>query len=165
MAIPILLSCQSSVAYGGVQHSLLDLVKHLDRQRFRPIVLCSPEGGIPQMAAHEQAQVRTVGSGKYWRYSYKYPFGTCLDVATVAREIVRLAHSEGVRVVHAFDGMVFFAATLARQYVKDLRVIWLDCGFNLYRYHFRVVMRWCFPRAARVAAISQARVEQLLAEG
>lgn len=165
MTTPVLLSCQFGAAYGGVQHSLLDLVKHLDRQRFKPIVLCAPEGGVSQLAAREQAQVHTVGAGQFWRYSHKRPLGTCIDLATVAREIVRLARTEGVRVVHAFDGMVFFAAALAQQQLKDLRVIWLDCGFNLYRYHFRLVMRWCFPRAARVAAISQVRLQQLLAEG
>jgi len=165
MPIPVLLSCQFGAAYGGVQHSMLDLVKHLDRQRFKPIVLCAPEGGISQLVAREQAQVRNVGSGQFWRYSHKRPLGTCIDLVIVAREIVRLARTEGVRLVHAFDGMVFFAAALAQQQLKDLRVIWLDCGFNLYRYHFRLVMRWCFPRAARVAAISQVRVQQLLAEG
>lgn len=165
MPTPILLSCQFSAAYGGVGHSLLDLARHLDRQQFRPIVLCTPEGGLPQMAARAQAQIHTVGAGQYWRYSLKHPFGTCLDITRVAREIVRLARSEGVRVVHAFDGMVFFAATLAQQYVKDLRVIWLDSGFNLYRYHFRLVMRWCFPRAARVTTTTQIRLRQLLAEG
>jgi glycosyltransferase involved in cell wall biosynthesis len=61
--------------------------------------------------------------------------------------------------------MVFCAATLARQQCRDLRIIWLDSGFNLYRAHFRLVMRWCFPRAARVAAVSRVRVQQLLAEG
>ncbi|NOT63059.1 MAG: glycosyltransferase family 4 protein [Acidobacteria bacterium] len=165
MSTPILLSCQFGAAYGGVQHSLLDLVKHLDRRRFQPMVLCAPEGGISELVVREQALVRTVGSGQFWRYSHKHPFGTCVDVTTVARAIVQLARTEGVRLVHAFDGMVFFAATLAQQQCQDLRVIWLDSGFNLYRYHFRLVMRWCFPRAARVAAVSHIRVQQLLAEG
>src|SRR5581483_10326665 len=43
--------------------------------------------------------------------------------------------------------------------------IWLDSGFNLYRYHFRVVMRWCFPHAARVTTTTQVRLRQLLDEG
>lgn len=165
MATKILFSCQFSTAYGGVQHAMLDIVKHIDKTRFQPIVLSSPEGELPAMAAKEGAEVRTVGAGRYWCYSLKYPFGTIRDVITVTREIIRLAREEGVQIVHTFDGMVFFAASLARLFLRDLKVIWLDSGFNLYPYHFRVVMHWCFKRAALVTTTTSIRQSQHFSEG
>lgn len=165
MATKILFSCQFSTAFGGVQHAMLDIVKYINKNRFQPIVLCSPDGELPAMAANYGAEVRTVGVGKFWRYSTRYPFGTIQDLITVARKIVRLAREEDVRIVHTFDGMVFFAASLARLYVKDLKVIWLDSGFNLYPYHFRVVMHWCFKRAALVTTTTNIRQSQHFTEG
>lgn len=144
---------------------MFDIARNIDRTRFEPIVICSPGGGLPGLLAKQNVRMCTVGEGKYLRYSHRYPLGTFKDVLSVAWEIVRLARSEGVRVVHAFDGMLFFAASLAKLYVRDLKVIWLDCGFNLYPYYFRVVMRWCFKRAAFVAALSHARQSQHLEEG
>ncbi len=146
-------------------HTLMDIVTHIDRKKFRPIVLCAPDGELTALLAKENIDVRTAGKGKYWEYSLKHPFGAVRDVLTVAVEIVRLAQSEKVRIVHTFDGMVFTAACLAKLYLPDLKVIWLDSGFNLYRLHFRMVMWWCFRRAARVATLSNARLQQLLAEG
>jgi len=166
MATRILFSCQFSAAYGGVQHSMLDIVKHLDRSRFEPIVLCSPAGELPEMASRENARVMTVGEGLYWNYSPRYPLNTIRDVYAVARQIVRLARSENIRIVHAFDGMVFFAASLAKLFIKELKVVWLDCSFNSHvRPYNRAVQRWCFHHVARVATISQVRQQQLLDEG
>ncbi|HKX29028.1 MAG TPA: glycosyltransferase family 4 protein, partial [Blastocatellia bacterium] len=165
MAIRILLSCQHSVAYGGVQHNLLDIARHLDRSRFEPIALCSPQGELPQFLARDNIEVRTIGGGAYWRYSHRQPLGTIKDVWAVAREIVRLARSERVRIVHTFDGMVFFAACLAKLQHRELRVVWLDSGFNLYPCYFRIIMRWCFRHAARVATITNIRAQQLSTEG
>jgi glycosyltransferase involved in cell wall biosynthesis len=162
----ILFSCQFSVAYGGVQHSMLDLVKHLDRSRFEPLVLCSPGGELPAMAAKENARVLTVGHGIYWNYSPRYPLNTLRDVYAVARQIAKLARTENIRIVHTFDCMVFFAATLARLFLKDLQVIWVDNSFNTYvKPYNRAVQRWCFNRGGQVATISQVRLQQLLAEG
>ncbi|HQR35521.1 MAG TPA: hypothetical protein PLK30_22470, partial [Blastocatellia bacterium] len=114
MTTPILLACQHTGAFGGVQHTLLDLVKHINRETFEPIVICSPGGELPKLLAAQKVRVRTVGQGEYLRYSTKQPFGTVRDLLAVTREILRLARKEGVRVVHAFDGMLFFAASLAK---------------------------------------------------
>lgn len=148
-----------------MQHTLLDLVKHINRETFEPIVICSPGGKLPKLLAAQKVRVRTVGQGEYLRYSTKQPFGTVRDLLAVTREILRLARKEGVRVVHAFDGMLFFAASLAKLVQPNLKVIWLDSGFNLYPYHFRVVMKWCFRHAAVVAAVTGIRRQQLLEEG
>ncbi len=161
----VLFTCQFSVGYGGVQHSMLDIINHLDRTRFKPIVLCAPEGEVPTLAAAAQAEVHTVGRGNYFCYSHKRPLDTLRDLFLVTREIVRLARAERVNIVHTFDGMVFLAACLAQVYLGNLKVIWLDSGFNIYPRHFRVVMRWCFKHAACVATITQVRWAQLLAEG
>ena len=148
-----------------MQHTLLDLVKHINREKFEPIVICSPGGELPKLLAAQKVRVRTVGQGEYLRYSTKQPFGTVRDLLAVTREIFRLARKEGVRVVHAFDGMLFFAASLTKLVQPNLKVIWLDSGFNLYPYHFRVVMKWCFRHAAAVAAVTGIRRQQLLEEG
>ncbi len=166
MKTRILFSCQFSAAYGGVQHSMLDIVKHLDRSRFEPIVLCSPDGELPTLASKENARVLTVGEGFYWNYSPRYPINTIRDLYTVARQIVRLAREENIMIVHTFDGMVFLAASLARIFIKEMKVIWTDSGFNTYYHSYnRLVQRWCFQRVARVATISQVRQQQLLDEG
>jgi len=165
MATPIILSCQHSGAFGGVQQTMLDIARHIDRTRFEPIVICSPGGGLPGLLARQNVRVRAVGEGKYLRYSHGQPIGTIKDVLAVTREIIRLARSEGVRIVHAFDGMLFFAASLAQLHLGDLKIIWLDCGFDLYPYYFRVVMRWCFKHAACVATLSRVRQAQQLEEG
>jgi glycosyltransferase involved in cell wall biosynthesis len=165
MATPIILSCQHSGAFGGVQQTMLDIVKHINRDKFEPIVICSPGGGLPKMLTRLNTRVCAVGSGEYLRFSTWQPVGTIRDLLAVTREIIRLAREEGVRVVHAFDGMLFFAASLASLVHPDLKVIWLDSGFNLYPYHFRLLMKWCFKRAALVAAVTGIRREQLLDEG
>ncbi len=165
MATPIILSCQHTGAFGGVQHTLLDIAKHIDRDKFEPIVICSPGGELPKLLAKHDIRMRTVGKGEYLRYSTGQPFGTIRDLLAVTRAIIKLAQNEGVRVVHAFDGMLFFAASLAKLVQPDLKVIWLDSGFNLYPYYFRVIMKWCFKRASVVAAVTGIRREQLLEEG
>ncbi|MCI0627044.1 MAG: glycosyltransferase family 4 protein [Acidobacteria bacterium] len=165
MATPVLFSCQFSSAFGGVPQTLFDIVKYLDKSRFEPIVLCPRQGPLPLDLAAEGIRTRTVGTGQYWRYTPTQPLGTFSDLWVVAREIARIARSENLRLVHTFDGMVFFAACLAKLYFKDLKVLWLDCGWNIYRYHFRLVMRWCFRHAVRVLAPTRRRMKQLLAEG
>lgn len=171
MMTRILFSCQFSAAYGAVQHSMLDLVRHLDRSRFEPLVLCTPGGKLPVMAAREHARVLTVGTGDFWNYTPRNPLGTLRDILSVARQIVKLARAENVRIVHTFDGMVFVAAILAKLFLaqfflKDLQVIWLDCAFiQRYRPHNRAILRWCLNRVARVATLSQNRQQQLLADG
>jgi glycosyltransferase involved in cell wall biosynthesis len=145
---------------------MLDLVKHIDRSRFEPLVLCTPGGQLPALAAKENARVLTVGQGVNWHYSPRNPLTTIRDIYSVARQIIKLARTENVRIVHTFDGMVFVAAILAKLFLKDLQVIWLDCGFTLrYRSYNRALLRWCFHRVARVATISKTRQQQLLAEG
>jgi len=145
---------------------MLDLVKHLDRSRFEPLVLCSPGGELPAMVAKENVRVLTVGRGIYWNYSPRYPLHTLRDVYAVARQIARLARTENIRIVHTFDCMVFFAATLAKLFLKDLQVIWVDNSFNTHvKPYNRAVQHWCFHRAGRVATISKARQRQLLEEG
>jgi glycosyltransferase involved in cell wall biosynthesis len=165
MGARILYSCQSWAGYGGVQRLMLDIVRHLDKSRFAPLALCAPEGEMPNFLSQAQARVGTVGEGKYWRYSFNEPLATLRDLQTVAGEIIRLARTQDVRIVHTFDGMVFFAACLAKLQCKDLKVIWVDSGFDNYRYHFRMVMRWCFKYASLVAAVTDIRRRQLLAEG
>lgn len=162
---PVLFACQFSSGYGGVAYSMVDIVRQIDRTRFRPLVLCAPEGEVPQLAAAAGAQVYTAGVGAYWCYSPKRARETIRDLFVVARAIVRLAKTENVRIVHTFDGMVFFAASLAHLFVPELKVIWLDAGFNLYKFYFRLVMRWCFRHAACVATVTRIRWKQLLAEG
>lgn len=166
MTTRILFSCQVSAAYGAVQHSMLDLVKHLDRSRFEPLVLCTPGGELPALAAKQHARVLTVGTGEFWNYTPSNPLGTLRDLLSVTRQIVKLARAENLRIVHTFDGMVFVAAILAKLFLKDLQVIWLDCAFiQHYRPHNRAILRWCFNRVARVATLSRNRQQQLLAEG
>lgn len=145
---------------------MLDLVKHLDRDRFEPLVLCTPGGQLPALAARENARVLTVGQGVNWNYSPSNPLGTLHDIASVTRQIVKLARAENIRIVHTFDGMVFVAAILAKLFLKDLQVIWFDCAFTLnYRRHNLAVLRWCFARVARVATLTRNRQRQLLAAG
>jgi glycosyltransferase involved in cell wall biosynthesis len=165
MPTPIILCCQHSGAFGGVQHTMLDVVKHINRDRFEPIIICSPGGELPEMLARLNARVCAVGAGEYLRFSTRQPIGTIRDLLAVAREIIRLAREEGVRVVHAFDGMLFFAASLATLIQPGFKVIWLDSGFNLYPYHFRVLMKLCFKRAALVAVVTGIRRKQLIEEG
>lgn len=165
MATPIILTCQHTGAFGGVQHTLLDIAKHIDREKFEPIVICSPGGELPRLLAEQNIRVQAVGKGEYLRYSSGQPFGTLRDLFAVTREIIRLAKKEEVQVIHTFDGMLFFAASLARLFQPQLKVIWLDSGFNLYPLHFRLVMKWCFKRAAMVAAVTGIRRGQLLEEG
>lgn len=145
---------------------MLDLVRHLDRSRFEPLVLCSPGGELPAMVAKENVRVLTVGHGLFWHYSPRYPFNTMRDLYAVARQIARLARSENIKIVHTFDCMVFFAATLAKLFLKDLQVIWVDNSFNTHvKSYNRAVQHWCFHRAGRVATISKVRQRQLLEEG
>lgn len=166
MTTRILFSCQVSASYGAVQHSMLDLVKYLDRSRFEPLVLCTPGGMLPALAAKQHARVLTVGRGEYWNYTSSNPLGTLRDLLSVTRQIVRLARAENLRIVHTFDGMVFIAAILAKLFLKDLQVIWLDCSFiQHYRPYNRAVLRWCLNRVARVATLSRNRQQQFLAEG
>jgi len=165
MKTKIIFSCQFSTAYGGVQHAMLDIVEHIDKTRFQPIVVCAPGGEIGDMASKVGAEVHTVGEGKFWRYSIRQPVGSIKDLLSAARKFIRLARKENVKVVHTFDGAVFFAASLAKLFVRDLKVIWLDSGFNLYPLHFRMVMRWCFKRAALVTTTTTIRQNQQFSEG
>jgi glycosyltransferase involved in cell wall biosynthesis len=144
---------------------MFDIARSLDRKKFEPVVICAPEGGIPDQLAEQNIRTRTVGRGEYLRYSHSQPIGTIQDLIAVAREILRLAREENARVVHAFDGMLFFAACLAKLRRPDLKIVWLDCGFNLYPYYFRVVMWWCFRRADFVATLSRVRQSQHMEEG
>lgn len=129
-------------------------------------MLCSPKGELPALAIKENARVLTVGEGVYLNYSPRYPFRTIRDLYSVSRQIAKLAREENIRIIHTFDGMVFFAASLTKLFMRDLKIVWLDCSFNThYRSYNRAVQRWCFQRVSRVATISLVRQQQLLDEG
>jgi glycosyltransferase involved in cell wall biosynthesis len=164
MRTPILYTCQFTLIYGGVQQTLLDLLKYLDRSRFEPFVLCPPEGALPQLLSQQGVKVRTVGRGQYWCYTSRRPLSTLRDVLLVAREIVRLARAENICVVHTFFGMDFLAARLASLWVRDLNVIWFDCGFR-HKPLYRLIARCCFGPRAQVVTLTRLRLQQLFAEG
>lgn len=94
---------------GGAEHSLLLLLRHLDPERFRPVLACT-EGPLAVAARRAGHDVRTIGMPKIRGKSSAardLPAGV-LALATIARQArARIVHSNVMRAS-------FYAAGAAR---------------------------------------------------
>jgi glycosyltransferase involved in cell wall biosynthesis len=80
---------------GGTERQLFELLRRLDRRRFRPLIACFKSGGELQPALEQLGL-----------HPYVFPLRGSLVRANTARQITRMAllcKREKVRIVHAHD--------------------------------------------------------------
>ncbi|HVP57943.1 MAG TPA: glycosyltransferase [bacterium] len=103
--IGVLYVAHDAGAIGGAERQLLELFKGLDRERFRPVLVCLERGGpVAKQAAELGVPVHHVT--RRWRWDL-----------SVAWRLARLAKREHLSIVHGYLGLPGFysaiAATLA----------------------------------------------------
>lgn len=64
----------TDLARDGAQRQLLELVKGLDRRRFKPMVLTLRAGGALEEQFRKVPGIRTISLKRYGRYDFVYPF-------------------------------------------------------------------------------------------
>ncbi len=86
---------------GGAERQLLELLRGLDRTRFRPLLVCLEPGG-PVASGARELDVPVYHTLRKWRW----------DLSVIAR-LRSLIRREKVRIVHAYLGLPGFYGSLA----------------------------------------------------
>lgn len=132
---------------GGSQHSLLDLIGHLDASRYRAVVVGPPVGDLLASAAARGAVSVSAGSGSSWVFSPRRFVPTMRDAASAITRIARVLGGHGIRLVHANNVPSFLYAVAARALRgSQLPVIWHDRGFGQYPAVLCRQVRWILNR-------------------
>ena len=100
---------------GGAERQLLELLRGLDRTRFKPLLVCLEEGG-PVARGAQELGVPVYHMGRTWRWD--------LSVITRLRRLIR---SEEARIVHAYLGLPGFYGAVAgklehRKVITTIRI-------------------------------------------
>jgi L-malate glycosyltransferase len=93
--VPILFAHNGLDWITGSERCLLDLVSHLDRSRFRPVVVCNGEALATASAE--------LGATVYWGKRYGEPPSQFLPNRALVREARRIIHEQNIRLIHAND--------------------------------------------------------------
>ncbi len=93
--VPILFAHNGLNWITGSERCLLDLVSHLDRSRFRPVVVCNAEALATASAE--------LGATVYWGERYAEPPSRFLPDRALVREARRIIHEQNIRLIHAND--------------------------------------------------------------
>jgi glycosyltransferase involved in cell wall biosynthesis len=93
--IPILLAHHGLDWITGSERCLLDLVQHLDRNRFRPVVVCNGES---LATAAEK-----LGATVYWGERFGEQHSRFLPSRALVREARRIVREHHIRLIHAND--------------------------------------------------------------
>ena len=138
-------------AMGGAEHSLLLLLRHLDRTRFVPLLACNP-GPLAEAARGR----RRGGDGMCPCHACAANWPRPLRLARGVWALVRLIRRERVDLVHCNVMRASFYAALAAQCTRR-PLVW----------HLRDILtpsayvHWMARRAAQVIAVSQAAARPL----
>ena len=137
-------------ALGGAERSLLLLLKHLDCDRFEPILACN-EGALAQAARELGTTVEVVDMPRLRRAA-----GAPLRLARGVRSLCRLIERQGIEVVHSNVVRASIYAALAAR-LTGRPLVW----------HVRDVFRsgpyvWAMSHmATRAIAISKVTADQM----
>ncbi|RMG44755.1 MAG: glycosyltransferase family 1 protein [Acidobacteria bacterium] len=133
---------------GGAEWVLHDVVTHLDRARFEPVVALPKEGPLATSLRAAGIDVRVIGSfapllklGRYSRWrDYLQISPALVDALRGGRELCRLIQDEGVAIIHANGIKAHVLSALLRPKLR-LPIIWHVHDFigrrrfhRLYRY-------------------------------
>lgn len=148
---------------GGAEHSLLDLVGHLNRDRFAPRIACLGDGPLLPAAgargiavealAAPEAFVRTSLRGK--RTGIARVVAGVVQALPTAWRIRRLAHAGGATILHSNGNKTHLLAAIARL-GSAIRVVWHVRDFLPDRPLERWVVRLANRAADAVIANSNA---------
>ncbi|NLG29418.1 MAG: oligosaccharide flippase family protein, partial [Chloroflexi bacterium] len=137
-------------ALGGAEHSLLLLLAHLDRARFRPVLACNP-GRLAEEARALDVQVAEVAMPRLQR-ELRGP----VRLARGVRDLVRVLQNERIEVVYCNTVRSSVYAALAAQ-IAGRPLLWQV--HDILRPS--VYLGWMARRAERVVAVSEAAAAPL----
>jgi glycosyltransferase involved in cell wall biosynthesis len=136
---PTVLYVSHETECGGAEISLVELMRGLDRSRFRPVLVTSAEGPLAERAREAAVVVHLVEMRRR------------LGWPGAARTLARLARKEFAALVHANTLRAGYVTSFLPQprvwHVRDMSYPWLA--------------RWACRRADRVVANSQAAADTL----
>lgn len=139
-----------ATALGGAERSLLLLLRHLDRTRFRPLLAANP-GALADAATNEQVRVFTIPMPRL-----RGQPGAMLDLWRGARALADIIRRERVAIVHSNVMRASFYCALAsrltrRSFVWHVRDIYVE----------RWYVRLMGGLADRIIAVSEAAARPL----
>ncbi len=135
----------SAEAMGGAEHSLLLLLQHLDRMRFRPVLACNV-GTLGRLASENGVQVEWVVMRRL-RRSLLAPW----RLLTGVRGLVRLIRREGIDVLQCNNMRASFYAAVASRLTRRPLLWHVRDIHSSERY-----IRWMARHATRIVAVSEA---------
>jgi len=141
----------------GSERCLLDLVKHLDRNRFTPVVWCNSKALAQEMKKLEVVVFRMDFPILFGWLACKYDFRAFLGVVRQGLKIVR---NERIDVLHANSGAPNQWLNIIARLCKLPLVSHLHC-----RYPLRDRLTLGLHNASHVIGVSQPIINQLLEDG
>jgi glycosyltransferase involved in cell wall biosynthesis len=135
----------SAEAIGGAEVSLLLLMRHLDRRRFCPVLVCN-EGPLAEAARRQRLDIRVVAMPKL-RGRPTAP----RVLAQAVMELRRIIREERIEIVHCNVMRASFYAALAAR-MTGRRLIWHARDIHRARWYPRLMCHL----ATRTIAVSKA---------
>jgi len=142
-----ILHLNPSSQLGGAEWVLHDLVTHLDRTRFTPLVVLPKDGPLVERLRTSGVEVRVIsafqpllGLGRYSRWmDYVRAFPALLDSIRGLLQVRRIIEDEGVAIVHAHGIKMHLLVCALTSWVKA-RIIWHLHDFVSQRKFYRLYL-------------------------
>ena len=141
----------------GSERCLLDLLNHLDRQQFRPIVWCNSRLFADTL---RQLAIPVIRSDFPLLLGWRAPRFDLLAFAALVRQGIRLVHNWRVKLLHANSGAPCQWLNLVARYCRLPLVAHLHA-----RYPLRDRLSLGLHQVSVVVGVSQAVVEPLHRDG
>lgn len=143
---------------GGAEFSLLDLLTHLDRNRFEPVAVLPVRGPLLERVRALDVPVHTVPMRRLKRT--KDPFvqiPSLVQWLLSRRKVAEIARRERIDLIHANSTTAFLYAAAA---AREIKAVWHERDLG----KLSRPERYLAARASRIIAISESVAQPLLHE-
>jgi glycosyltransferase involved in cell wall biosynthesis len=140
-----------SVQLLGARVSLVELLTHLDKSRFRPVVVCPKDGPLPQRLAELGIETRIVRFGN-WRKIKYWPL-----IPIALYNLFELAREEKVSLWHSNEFWAFPYAYLTSRRLKIPTICHFRCSRLPSQLPPKKIMKYYVHKANRIIAVSNSQ--------
>ncbi|MBN1551488.1 glycosyltransferase family 4 protein [bacterium] len=140
-----------SVAMLGARISLVELLIHIDRNRYKPIVICPREGPLCDRLREIDIDIRIIRFGS-WRKVKHWPL-----IPNAIRQLINAAQSEKVQLWHSNEFWSFPYVYRAAKRLNTPTICHFRCSRNPQQLPPRKLHNYYVPKADRIIALSKAQ--------
>ena len=140
-----------SVELLGARISLVELLRHLDRTKYRPVVICHKYGPLIEKLKDIHVETRIVRFGN-WRKAKYWPL-----IPFAIREMVALGKIENAALFHSNEFWSFPYARLTANRLKIPAFSHFRCSRTPQQIPPRKIKNYMLPKADKLIAVSKAQ--------